>query len=95
MTAATYNDEHTAENPDPRPGLYYVSVVDGGRYALALGPFDTHAEALARVDDVRDYCHDYDGKTRSWFWGYGTCRIEPSDDEPKRGTLNVQFGEAA
>lgn len=74
-------------NPDGRRGAYYVTVIDGGRFALALGPFDRHAEALAHVDAVRGYCHAYDNKTRSWFWAYGTSRMERADDNPT-GTLN-------
>jgi len=80
-------------NPDGRSGAYYVTVIDGGRFGLALGPFDTHAEALARVSDVRDYCHAYDNKGRSWFWAYGTSRMERSDDNPT-GTLNAALKEA-
>jgi hypothetical protein len=81
----TYNAEHNAEHPDPRPGAYYVSVVDGRRYALALGPFDTHAAALERVGPVRDYCNKQ--SDRAWFYGYGTCRLEPGDEHPP-GKLN-------
>jgi hypothetical protein len=54
------------------PG-YYVSAIDGGRHALAAGPYATHAEALARVESVRS---EWDGRDpRAAFAGWGTCRI--------------------
>lgn len=66
---------------------YYVSVVDGSRYFLALGPFGTHEEALRHVDWVRAECFRLDG--RSPFWAYGTCRV---DRPEKTGTMNKMFG---
>lgn len=88
-----HNEYRNADekNPDGRSGNYYVTVIDGGRFALALGPFDTHREALARVDDVRDHCYASDDKTRSWFWGYGTSRIDRGDNSPA-GSLNDALG---
>jgi hypothetical protein len=52
------------------PGAsYYVSAVDGGRSALASGPYDTHAEALARVDEVREKAVRQDGQAHFYSWG--------------------------
>ena len=70
--------------PDTRPGNYYVSVVQGRRYCLALGPFpDDHARALAGVERVRRYFaeHDLDGFQTC---GYGTCRVG--------GSVNAEAG---
>jgi len=79
--------------PDPRPGAYYVSVRDGVRYALLLGPFTTHAEALARVDEVASYAFTIDPK--NYFYAYGTCRLPDDDSVPIRaGKFNDVFGVA-
>ena len=72
---ATYNDRDlNREGPDPRPGAYYVSATDAGRYILLAGPFPTHAAALAKVDAARDIAHELDRKA-IWY-GYGTCRMD-------------------
>jgi hypothetical protein len=52
---------------------FYVSIVRGKRSRLLKGPYTTHDEALANVDEARDLAvkrdpfHEFD-----WF---GTCRI--------------------
>jgi hypothetical protein len=52
------------------PGAsYYVSAADGGRSALASGPYDTHAEALAKVDEVRERAVRQDGQAHFYSWG--------------------------
>lgn len=66
-----------AQEPDPRPGAYYVSVVrDGARldYRLLLGPFAEHARALAAVDAVRLEADRLD--PRAVWYAFGTCRVE-------------------
>jgi hypothetical protein len=79
-----------AQEPDTKPGFYYVSVVDGGRVALALGPFvNDHAAALERVAAVRDYVR---GRSdRAWFYSFGTVR---SDVDRGSGRLNAELVEA-
>lgn len=75
---------NTTEAPDTRPGNYYVSAVDGAidfatgapKVYLALGPFPTHAEALAKVDEVKDFYYKHDSTGRAYFMGYGTVRAE-------------------
>lgn len=81
----SFIEEHGPDNPDLRPGHYYVSVLDGSRYALALGPFETHAEALAEVKAVQAYCNEK--SDRAWFYGYGTCRLLKEEEAPA-GKLN-------
>lgn len=74
---------HPSETVDNRPGSYYVSIIDGTRFSLALGPFSTHAEALGKVEVVRRYVSDH--YAEGWFYAYGTCRLEVSD---RPGVLN-------
>lgn len=75
------------QQPDPRPGAYYVSVIDGPRRALLAGPWDTHAEALAAVDTVRELGQRIDPK--SHFYAWGTARLPDDDSVPIReGSLN-------
>ena len=72
---ATYNDRDLdLDGPDLRPGAYYVSAVDGGRYALLAGPYPSHAAALAQVDAARTIAHELD--PRAIWYGYGTCRMD-------------------
>ena len=52
---------------------YYVSVVDGKRRGLLLGPFDTHGEALKRVDEGRTLARRVN-RDAHWF-AYGTARV--------------------
>lgn len=63
------------ESPDPRPGFYYVSVVDD-RLSMRLvrGPFPTHEEALGKVEESRTKCEEID----PWaaFYAFGTVRAE-------------------
>lgn len=72
---------------------YYVSVCDGSpeRTILALGPFQEHHQALARVDDVRQHVLDhYNPEGRAhWYW-WGTQAMNSSYREP--GKLNSELG---
>lgn len=77
------------QSPDPRPGNYYVSVIDGGRTALLLGPFQTHQEALDHVEPVRAKGGELD--PRAAFYAFGTARL-PDDGIAIGGNLNKHFG---
>ena len=61
---------------DDRPGAYYVSVVDAGRFGLVAGPYDTHRAALDDVNKARKVACKADGY--AWFYGWGTVRLEAS-----------------
>ena len=74
---------------DLRPGHYYVSMVDGQRFALLTGPFDTHREALDSVSKARDKACEIDG--RAHFYSFGTCRMEITAN-PRRGALDMLKG---
>jgi hypothetical protein len=78
------------QEPDPRPGPYYVSAIrqgdDGthGWHAL-MGPFETHAEAIALVDRVRRYAQAVD--SRSDMYAFDTKRHAYPD--PPRGKVSL------
>lgn len=55
---------------------FYVSVIDGPRKGFLLGPYDTHDEALQNVERGKQLAFDTDGASRTWFYAYGTCRLE-------------------
>lgn len=61
---------------DPRPGNYYVSIINGSQQALALGPFPTHRQALDKVDTVKAHVLETYDHQGAWFWAYGTARTE-------------------
>jgi hypothetical protein len=54
-------------------GFFYASIRrEGGDFRLMLGPFPTHAEALAAVDLARELAERSDA--RAHWYAYGTCR---------------------
>ncbi|KKM99239.1 hypothetical protein LCGC14_1149780 [marine sediment metagenome] len=65
---------------------FYVSVVDGNRYALLAGPFKTHKESLDMVDKVKDKGQELDRK--GVFYAFGTVKMENGYRE---GSLNKYF----
>ena len=66
------------QQPDPQPGRYYVTAIDGPRRYFLAGPWPTHVEALAQVEVVRRYAERTD--PRAFWMAYGTAR-QPLDGE--------------
>lgn len=66
------------QQPDPRPGFYYVTVrkdMEGPQYQTLRGPFvNDHGAALAAVDESMRRAIEYD--PRGHWYAYGTCRAE-------------------
>lgn len=52
---------------------HYVSVVDGNRRGLLLGPYATRLEAEAHVREGRRLAAKVNSDAR-WY-AYGTCRV--------------------
>lgn len=69
--------------------LHYVSAIDGSRKALLVGPFTSHAAALARVDDASKLAEST--YSDAAFAAFGTLSIRPRNNAP-RGKLNELFG---
>ena len=66
---------------------FYVSVVDGTRYGLLLGPYSDHAGALANVQRGKHLAEA--ANDRAFWYAYGTCSLKPGHplyDQP--GLLN-------
>lgn len=68
------------ETPDPRPGNYYVSAIDGPAHYLPLD----------RVAPVRSYATAHGGP-KAHFMAYGTVRM--ADDITRPGTANKYLPE--
>jgi len=76
--------------------MYYVSVVDGPRtgdhievkrMGLLAGPFETHDEALDKVNAIRRIAE----QVNAWahFYAFGTVKLkEPIDGAYPPGRLN-------
>lgn len=81
-----------AQQPDSKPGAYYVSVVRGADYRLLAGPFlNDHAAALALVPKATQVAQDLD--PRAAWYAFGTCRLDVAPGEvPRAGILNQQLG---
>lgn len=82
-----------SQQPDSKPGNYYVSVRKGsGDWRVLLGPFkNDHAAALAWVDKAQAKAMDLDPRA-CWYY-YGTVRLELDAALPN-GALNRYFPEA-
>lgn len=63
---------------------YYVTLRDGNRTAWLAGPYETHREALNKVEPVYALALEID--PRAWFMARGTASII-SDNLPI-GRLN-------
>ena len=66
---------------------FYVSIVDGRRFNVVAGPFQTHQEALDTVDKAIEAGYKVDPK--SWFYSWGTVKMKNGYQE---GILNKQLG---
>lgn len=77
---------------DQCPGNYYVSVRKGGwgskQYRLLRGPFPSHVEALAAVEETTRLACALDPRGHWYF--YGTARL-PDNVAPMPGILNDKF----
>lgn len=77
------------QQPDSRPGNYYVTAKDAGKTWPMAGPFvNNHEAALAAVRAVREAACDIDG--RACFMSWGTVRVEAAYNKP--GPLNAAAG---
>lgn len=72
--------------PDPRPGSYYTSVIDGKRWRALSGPYASHRAALAALPADTQRAMDY-GDPRAMFAAYGTMHWE--DATPLRTLFPV------
>ena len=72
------------QEPDPQPGHYFVTAIDGPRRYFLAGPWPTHVEALAQVEAVQRYAEHAD--PRAFWMAYGTAR-QPLDGEPIKSAL--------
>ena len=68
------------------PG-YYVTVREAKRVGFLAGPYDTHAEALAKVDEATRRAKEADAWAH--FYAFGTTRVN-AQIALKRG--GVTFG---
>lgn len=67
---------------------YYVSVMDGGRYGLLAGPYNTHEEALEMVPAVKELAQKVD--PYAVFYAFGTAAAHGYN---KSGILNEMLEE--
>jgi hypothetical protein len=73
---------------DNRPGHYYVSMMDGPKNCLLLGPFASHMSALLRVEQARKRAIGLDPWAH--FYAFGTCRVDV--ENPPEARLNGLLG---
>lgn len=72
--------------------VFYVSVRDGKKYGLLVGPCKTHEEALALVEDAKRAA--LGSYPFAHFYAYGTTKVTlvaPYGD-PFPGILNETVG---
>jgi hypothetical protein len=63
---------------------YYVSAIDGKKTVLLSGPYATHAEAVALVDEIKDLAIKLDPKAA--FASFGTVAMKST--YRKKGILD-------
>ncbi|GAA0641679.1 hypothetical protein GCM10009548_02420 [Streptomyces malaysiensis subsp. malaysiensis] len=80
----------TPEGPDQEGDGYYVTVRDGDRAGLLLGPYATQGEALNNLDRARSFV--LDNVPYSVFYAYGTCRVRGYGRKLSPGRLNERIG---
>lgn len=68
---------------------FYVSVRDGSRSGMLLGPYGTSEEAEQNVARARDFAVEVDPFAH--FHQYGTARVERANALPC-GRLNKRIG---
>ena len=66
---------------------YYISVIDGAKYALVAGPFKNHEQALGLVEQAKKVGYTRD--PMSHFYAWGTCKRPNGYQE---GVLNTLLG---
>ena len=87
----TENDSYLGDTLDTRPGDYYVTVTDAGRYLFLAGPYGQHQDALDDVDEVRRIACDRDPKAH-WY-AFGTARREHDERQiTPAGLFNRDLG---
>ena len=67
--------------------VFYVTVIDGPRKGILLGPYDTHREALDNVSHGRNLAESADPRVA--FYAFGTCsapRARPLRTVFEKGT---------
>ena len=72
------------QKADTKIGHYYVSAIDGSKYYLMSGPYESHQSALDHVDRVRYIAEEND--RRAVWMSFGTCRKE---GETRPGRLQL------
>lgn len=76
------------EAADPRRKYYVTMAREGRGIAHLAGPFDTHEDALAHVDEARRHAEEVD--PRASFDSFGTSGVVSDHHRP--GTLNARMG---
>lgn len=70
---------------------FYVSVQDGSKHGLLLGPFELHAQTLERVEQVRERVIKL--VPEAHFYAFGTASLSAEVAERKQGTMNAQLSD--
>jgi len=79
LPTASDPPQHQDQEPDTRPGCYYVSAMlrgDPDRGILVAGPYPTHAEALSWAGRVRDHATRLDRAGEASWAAWGTARTQ-------------------
>jgi hypothetical protein len=65
----------------PEGANFYVSIVDGPRFNVLAGPYETHAEALRHVPAVSGWAERVNPRVAA-FASFGTVAMEHSFTRP-------------
>lgn len=75
IDAYRHRPEGEAQHPNTKLGDYFVSALDGKRFALVSGPYvNDHAAAISDINECRSLVEEID--PRAVFYAFGTCRLK-------------------
>jgi hypothetical protein len=64
----------------PFGAKFYVTARDAGRTSLVAGPYDTHAEAIAKLPEAKATA--IENEPRAHFYSFGTAAVPRSKARP-------------
>ncbi len=88
--------DHYTHTPAPAPceceshpdgANFYVSVKDGSRSNVLAGPYSTHPEALAHVEQIRAWAERVND--RAVFYAFGTVAMAPDFNRPGMANQHI------
>lgn len=76
----TRQETCTCGGRHPKGAKFYVTARDAGRTSLVAGPYDTHAEAIAKLPTAKALA--IESEPRAHFYSFGTAAVRGKAVKP-------------